>query len=264
MATPGMSTTERGTHDQIPQGWQRCLRVRPRRRRMRRRRRRRRRGRDRGAGNRGPRAPRLRRPKHPPPRHRGDSSAEQRAHRRRRLQPTGDWGRRLTDGEFGETYNPIRPRSSPAWLAPTVCRRGAGPQHRPRHRRPRRDAGRRGPGDEVLAGQRLRHRHRRRAQGRPGRRLRRQRRPPDVQDGVHPAGADLPGDRRDRATPTPTSTRRRRSRTCAASLPATSTSSSATRMPARHWCRPTKQRWRRARRSSPGRAPRSASRASTT
>ena len=76
---------------------------------------------------------------------------------------------------------------------------GAGAQRRPGHDRPRRrSTGRRGPRPEVLEGQRLRHRHRRRAQGRPRRRVRRQHRPPDLQDGVHPPGADVPGDRRDR------------------------------------------------------------------
>ena len=107
---------------------------------------------------------------------------------------------RSTDGEFGENYTPD----------PATCRHGPRRRRRrcPTEERARNialatvaravDAGRRGPGVQVLGGQRLRHRHRWRAEGRPGRRLRRQRRPPDLQDGVHPAGADVPGDRRDR------------------------------------------------------------------
>ena len=58
--------------------------------------------------------------------------------------------------------------------------------------RPCRQEGQRGPGAQVLEEQRLHHRDGRQAQRRVHRAVRRERLPPDVEDGVHPPGADVP------------------------------------------------------------------------
>ena len=66
-----------------------------------------------------------------------------------------------------------------------------GAQHRAGRARPSRQEGQRGAGAQVLEEQRLQDRDERQAQGRVHRAVRRERLPPDVEDGVHPPGADV-------------------------------------------------------------------------
>ena len=60
-----------------------------------------------------------------------------------------------------------------------------------------RQEGQRGPGAQVLEEQRLHHRHEGQAHRRVHRAVRRERLPPDVEDGVHPSGADVSRGRQD-------------------------------------------------------------------
>ena len=70
-------------------------------------------------------------------------------------------------------------------------------QHRAGRPRPRRQEGQLRPGAQVLEEQRLQHRYGRQAHRRLHRAVRRERLPPDVEDGVHPPGADVPAGRQD-------------------------------------------------------------------
>ena len=63
--------------------------------------------------------------------------------------------------------------------------------------RPFREEGQQRTGAQVLEEQRLHHRHGRQADGRVHRAVRRERLSPDVEDGVHPPGADVPVGRQD-------------------------------------------------------------------
>ncbi len=72
-----------------------------------------------------------------------------------------------------------------------------GPQHLTRGIPSRRHEGQLRPRAQVLEEQRLQHRHRRQADGRLCRGLRRERLPADLEDGIHPPGAHLSEDRQD-------------------------------------------------------------------
>ena len=72
-----------------------------------------------------------------------------------------------------------------------------GAQHRAGRSRPRRQEGQLRPGAQVLEEQRLQHRDEGQAHRRLHRAVRRERLPPDVEDGVHPPGADVSRRRQD-------------------------------------------------------------------
>ena len=179
---------------------------------------------------------------------------------------TNELGATLNDGDFGETYTPD------AGPAPTGARRcrvvavgGAGSQHRPGHDQP----GRRSPVDYDLAMKCWENNGCDTGTGGDlkvgladgfGGNIARQ----IVQDGVHPAGAHVPGDRRDRL-------HRRQPRHAEGDLRRAQLRRPGLRrhpqLPRRRRgarARPTGRPPSRAPRSSPGRTARSASPAPTT